>query len=40
MTPELCDPLKQFRMSMVKLGGMKPTDLKFTTFSGIASSPR
>ena len=40
VTPELCDPLKQFRMSMVKLGGVKPTDLKFTTFSAIASSPR
>ena len=40
MTPELCNPLKQFRMSMVKLGGVKPTDLKFTTFSRIASSAR
>ena len=40
MNPEICDALKHLRMSMVKLGGVKPTDLKFTTFTAIASSPR
>ena len=40
MNPELCDALKDLRMSMVKLGGVKPTDLKMTTVTSIASSPR
>ena len=40
MNPKLCAPLIDFRKSMVKLGGVKPTDLKFTTFTAIASSPR
>ena len=40
MNPEICDALKHLRMSMVKLGGVKPTDLKMTTVTSIASSPR
>ena len=40
MNPKLCAPLIDFRKSLVKLGGVKPTDLKFTTFTAIASSPR
>ena len=40
MNPKLCAPLIDFRKSLVKLGGVKPTDLKFSTFTAIASSPR
>ena len=40
MNPELCDALKDLRMTTVKLGGIKPTDLKMTLYTSIASSPR
>ena len=35
-----CDALNDLRMSIGKLGGVKPTDLKFKTVTSIASSPR
>ena len=40
MTPELCGELKNLRMNTVKLGGIKPTDMKMTLVTSIASSPR
>ena len=40
MTPELCGELKDLRMNTVKLGGIKPTDMKMTLVTSIASSPR
>ena len=36
MNPKLCAPLIDFRKILVKLGGVKPTDLKFSTFTAIA----
>ena len=40
MTPELCGELNDLRMNTVKLGGIKPTDMKMTLVTSIASSPR
>ena len=40
MTPELCGELKDLRMNTVKLGGIKPTDMKMILVTSIASSPR
>ena len=40
MTPELCGELKNLRMNTVKLGGIKPADMKMTLVTSIASSPR
>jgi len=36
----LCGELKNLRMNTVKLGGIKPTDMKMTLVTSIASSPR
>tara|TARA_E500000081_G_C5802687_1_gene205598 strand:- start:26 stop:466 length:441 start_codon:yes stop_codon:yes gene_type:complete len=36
----ICDAIAKFRMNTVKLSGVKPSDVKFTTFTSIASSPR
>ena len=35
-----CDALQDFRMTIGKFGGVKPTDLKFRTVTSIVSSPR
>jgi len=36
----ICDAIAKFQMNSLKLSGVKPSDVKFTTFTSIASSPR
>ncbi len=36
----ICDAIAKFRMNTVKLSGVKPSDVKFTTYTSVASSPR
>ena len=36
----ICDAIAKFRMNTVKLSGVKPSDVKFTTYTSIAPSPR
>ena len=36
----ICDALAKFRMNAVKLSGVKPSNVKFTTFTSVATSPR
>ena len=36
----ICDALAKFRMNAIKLSGVKPSDVKFTTFTSVATSPR
>jgi len=34
------DAIAKFRMNTVKLSGVKPSDVKFTTYTSVAPSPR
>ena len=36
----ICDAIAKFRMNTVKLSGVKPSDVKFITYTSVASSPR
>ena len=36
----ICDAIAKFRMNTVKLSGVKPSDVKFTTYTSVAPSPR
>ena len=36
----ICDPLAKFRINAIKLSGVKPSDVKFITFTSVATSPR
>ena len=36
----ICDAIAKFQMNSLKLSGVKPSDVKFTTYTSVAPSPR